>query len=245
MSTAIVAFNFESTPVRTKDINNDPWFCLSDVARVLKIRNQQEFLKSKRCDPDGVGISDLIDAKGRTQRARFIDEGNLYMLIARSNIPSAMAFQRWIAREVLPALRKTGAYAVGSPSNLPVPAEAELEIQNALCTVVLRMQGQMATIEKDNKNLREWVEYLNRKQQILMIDVNKRRCSKLASQISAKTGDHRIEIYSEAYKILEKQKGTTLTKVMKDLEVESKIDAIACEGWLSDLEAILKGMMDA
>lgn len=52
----------------------------------------------------------LIDSMGREQQAKFINEGNVYRLIAHSKLPAAEQFERWVFDEVLPTIRRNGAY---------------------------------------------------------------------------------------------------------------------------------------
>ena len=109
-NTLLQAFTYGEKPVRTIILDDKPFFALVDVASVLEIRHPQNFLRSKRCDPDGVCQKHLIDSMGREQQATFIDEPNLYAIVLRSDKEEAIAFQRWITHEVLPAIRKTGSY---------------------------------------------------------------------------------------------------------------------------------------
>ena len=53
---------------------------------------------------------DVIDSMGRTQRAKFITEGNLYRLITHSKLTAAERFEKWVFDEVLPSIRQTGGY---------------------------------------------------------------------------------------------------------------------------------------
>lgn len=84
-------------------------FCGVDVAACLGYKNQKDALL-RHCKEDGVVFHDLIDSIGRTQKTKFISEGNVYRLIAHSKLPSAERFESWVFDEVLPAIRKHGAY---------------------------------------------------------------------------------------------------------------------------------------
>lgn len=55
-------------------------------------------------------VNHLVLTNGGKQRKRFIDEGNLYRLITNSKLPQAEQFESWIFDEVLPSIRKHGAY---------------------------------------------------------------------------------------------------------------------------------------
>ena len=96
--------------VRIIEENGKYLFCGVDVAACLGYKNQKDALL-RHCKEDGVAFHDLIDSIGRTQKTKFISEGNLYRLIVHSKLPSAERFEKWVFDEVLPAIRKHGAYA--------------------------------------------------------------------------------------------------------------------------------------
>lgn len=96
--------------IRTvEDENGKVWFCSKDVATVLGYADTKKAV-IQHCKEDGVAIYPLIDSMGREQQAKFINEGNVYRLIAHSKLPAAEQFERWIFDEVLPTIRKTGGY---------------------------------------------------------------------------------------------------------------------------------------
>ncbi len=64
--------------VRTSIINNEPYFMLADVCRVLEIKNSWD--AKNRLNKHGVDTTEVIDNLGRTQQATFINESNLYKL---------------------------------------------------------------------------------------------------------------------------------------------------------------------
>lgn len=100
--------NNEFGEVRTKMISNEPYFMLSDVCRVLEIKNSRD--AKSRLNEYGVGTTDIIDSLGRIQKADFINESNLYKLVFQSRKPQAEKFSDWVTSEVLPTIRKHGAY---------------------------------------------------------------------------------------------------------------------------------------
>lgn len=108
----ILPFTYEDHPVRVLQIDGEPWFVLGDLCMVLGIRNSR--MVADRLDSDGVSTTDVIDSMGRTQHATVVDEGGMYEVILLSRKPEAKAFKRWITSEVLPQIRKTGAY--GTPA---------------------------------------------------------------------------------------------------------------------------------
>lgn len=100
--------NNEFGEIRTKMISNEPYFMLSDVCRVLEIKNSRD--AKSRLNEYGVGTTDIIDSLGRIQKADFINESNLYKLVFQSRKPQAEKFSDWVTSEVLPTIRKHGAY---------------------------------------------------------------------------------------------------------------------------------------
>lgn len=100
--------NSEFGEIRTKMISNEPYFMLSDVCRVLEIKNSRD--AKSRLNEYGVGTTDIIDSLGRIQKADFINESNLYKLVFQSRKPQAEKFSDWVTSEVLPTIRKHGAY---------------------------------------------------------------------------------------------------------------------------------------
>lgn len=105
--------------IRTAGTSEEPLFCLADICRILGINNATD--AKKRLKEDGVDSIEVIDSMGRTQRAHFINEQNLYRLIMRSDKPIAEPFQDWVCGDVLPSIRKTGSYNMPNFKN---PAEA-------------------------------------------------------------------------------------------------------------------------
>ena len=89
--------------------NGTVLFCGSDVARALGYKNAKDALL-RHCREDGVAFHDLIDSIGRTQNAKFITEGNVYRLVIHSKLPEAERFERLVMEEILPSVRKHGAY---------------------------------------------------------------------------------------------------------------------------------------
>ena len=101
--------NPEFGSIRVIEENGKYLFCGVDVANALGYKDSAKALKT-HCTADGWAFYPLIDTMGRTQNTRFISEGNLYRLIVHSKLPSAERFERWVFDEVLPTIRKHGAY---------------------------------------------------------------------------------------------------------------------------------------
>lgn len=98
--------NLEFGEIRTIQKNGDVLFCGSDIARALGYARPADAI-SAHCK--GVCVLPTPSAGG-VQNTKFITEGDVYRLIAHSKLPGAERFERWVFDEVLPSIRKHGAY---------------------------------------------------------------------------------------------------------------------------------------
>lgn len=94
--------------IRTTTINGEPWFVAVDVCKALEIQNHKDAIG--RLDEDEKTGVDLTDPHGRVQNTNCVSEPGLYALVLGSRKPDAKAFKRWITHEVIPTIRKHGAY---------------------------------------------------------------------------------------------------------------------------------------
>ena len=95
--------------VRTAGTADAPLFCLADVCRALDLGNPSQ-VKARLSD-GVISNEGILDNLGRTQYVNFVNEDGLYDVILDSRKPEARAFRKWITSEVLPSIRKHGAYA--------------------------------------------------------------------------------------------------------------------------------------
>lgn len=100
--------NPEFGQVRTVEIDGTPWLVGKDVAVALGYKEPTKAVRDK-VDPEDRGMSKMDTPSGE-QEMLIINESGLYSLILSSKMPKAKAFKRWVTSEVLPAIRKTGAY---------------------------------------------------------------------------------------------------------------------------------------
>lgn len=98
-------FKYQERQVRTVVIDDEPWFVATDVCQVLDITNPT--VAVERLDPDEVTKFNLGGLSGESN---IINEAGLYSLILGSRKPEAKSFKRWITHDVLPCIRKHGAY---------------------------------------------------------------------------------------------------------------------------------------
>ncbi|GAA3626576.1 phage antirepressor Ant [Lactobacillus hamsteri] len=114
MENQIQLFNFEDQKVRTLRINGEPYFIGKDVAQILGYSNTRDALRKHVDEEDKK--SEIVNASQLSQNATgyksvdLIAESGVYSLVFSSKMPNAKKFKRWVTSEVLPSIRKNGAY---------------------------------------------------------------------------------------------------------------------------------------
>lgn len=99
--------NFDNLTI--VEIDGEAWFIALEVCRVLDIKNVSDAV-SKLDDDERK--TDTILISGARRQVNLISESGLYDLIFRSVKPSAKRFRKWVTKEVIPAIRKTGSYGI-------------------------------------------------------------------------------------------------------------------------------------
>ncbi len=94
--------------IRTIEKDGEPWFVGKDVAIALGYNNPRDAFK-KHIDEEDKGVA-KCDTLGGTQETTIINESGLYSLVLSSKLPTAKKFKRWVTNEVIPSIRKHGAY---------------------------------------------------------------------------------------------------------------------------------------
>ncbi len=122
MMSAIIPFDFETNAVRVVMVGSEPVFVAADVCRVVEISKYRDAVA--QLDEDE-RVSVLVDTLGGHQTMTGVTESGLYALIMMSRKPSAKRFRKWVTAEVLPAIRRDGAYFQ------PTGDRAELDAKRA------------------------------------------------------------------------------------------------------------------
>lgn len=105
MNTNLQTWSYENSEIRTVEKDGEPWWVLADVCKVLELSNPSKV--ADRLEPDEKANFELGLRGGATN---CINESGLYDVILRSDKPQAKPFRRWVTSEVLPSIRKHGAY---------------------------------------------------------------------------------------------------------------------------------------
>lgn len=127
--TSLIPFSFEQHAVRTVERDGQVWFIAADVCAVLSIKNPRDSVRHLDDDEKGVVSTDTL---GGQQQMTIVNESGLYALVLRSRKPEARRFAKWVTAEVLPAIRKTGSYAVPSHRQPKALPNLSLDQQDAI-----------------------------------------------------------------------------------------------------------------
>lgn len=107
-STQVTPFDFRGNEVRViTDQDGAPWWVASDVAKVLGYRSAPEVSRFVRDRHKGI---EILDTPGGPQRMTVLNESGIYAAIMKSRAELAADFQDWVTDEVLPSIRRNGAY---------------------------------------------------------------------------------------------------------------------------------------
>lgn len=99
--------------VRTVEVNGAPYFVGKDVAEILGYSNPRKAI-ADHVDSEDRGCVTIRDAMGRDRDTTVINESGVYALVFGSKLPTAKEFKHWVTSEILPTIRKHGAYMTDS-----------------------------------------------------------------------------------------------------------------------------------
>ena len=111
-------FNYNDNEIRTIEKEDGIWWVLTDVCKVLDVKNATDV--AKRLDGDEVARFNLGGLSGESW---IINESGLYNVILRSDKPEAVPFRRWVTHDVLPSIRKHGAYISDKAKQMAIEAK--------------------------------------------------------------------------------------------------------------------------
>ena len=179
-------FDFKNNEVRTLNNNNEVWFNLSDVCKILDIKNPSD--AKSRLKKDGVATTEVIDRLGRTQNATFINEPNLYKVIFQSRKEEAEKFQDWVYEDVLPQIRKTGKYE---------EPKSPMEMLELQFKALKETSERVETVEKDVTYLKEEVKLEAGEYSYISRQVNRTVANTINAFALANTKEIRSALYKD------------------------------------------------
>lgn len=168
--------NSEFGEIRTAGTAENPLFCLADVCNALGLKQGHV---RERLDDGVVSTEPIYDSLGRQQVANFVNEDGLYDVILDSRKAEARRFRKWVTSEVLPSIRRHGAYmtenaierAVTEPDfliRLATEIKKERELRSRAehtCRVqqetIILLDTKVSGLEREVDSMKEKVSYLD------------------------------------------------------------------------------------
>lgn len=172
-------FNFHGQKVRTVTIDNEPYFVGKDVAEILGYQNGSRDVNRHVDDEDKLKYR--FGTSGQNRNMTIINESGLYSLILSSKLPQAKEFKRWVTSEVLPTIRKRGAYVTNAKA---------VEITQSPAALAEFLQGitdQVKVLEQQNEQLRLELEEAQKQARYLDLIIES-KASLRVTQIAADYG---------------------------------------------------------
>lgn len=140
-------FTYNGNEVRTIQKDGEPWWVLKDVCEVLGLSDTAK--TAERLDVDELSRVKLVSG-GQAREMLCVNESGLYNVILRSDKPEAKPFRKWVTSEVLPAIRKHGAYM--TPETLEA-AILNPDMMIRLCTALKDEQDRNKALQAANSSL--------------------------------------------------------------------------------------------
>ncbi len=140
-------FTYNGNEVRTVQKDGEPWWVLKDICEVLgisKYRDTAARLEDDEREPI------RVDTLGGAQEMLCVNESGLYNVILRSDKPEAKPFRKWVTSEVLPSIRRHGAYM--TPETLEA-AILNPDLLIRLCTALKDEQDKNKALQAANSTL--------------------------------------------------------------------------------------------
>ncbi|MBU5469162.1 phage antirepressor KilAC domain-containing protein [Falcatimonas sp. MSJ-15] len=246
MNNNLQIFNSEEFgTIRTVMANNEPWFVGKDVATVLGYSNPRDAI-NKHVDDEDKGVA-KCDTLGGIQDLTIINESGLYSLILSSKMPNAKKFKHWVTSEVLPSIRKNGAYMT------------EQTIEKALTSPDFLIQ--LATQLKEEQEARKQAEQIieQQKSKVVFADAVSASSSsiligdlaKLICQNGVDIGQKRLFQWLRENGYLIKRKGSdwnmptqrAVKMGLFEIKESSRLDANGCNVTTKTTKATGKGQV--
>ena len=203
----IRVWNYESSEVRTVQVNGEPWFVLSDVCKVLELSTPARV--AERLEKDEVSQTHTIDRMGREQKTTIINESGLYTVILRSDKPQAKPFRKWVTSEVLPSIRKHGSYSVQSQfADLSPQLQVLIQMETRQKQIEARQAEQATALAGLEQKLQNTCEVIALDKTAWRKD-SEHLINKIARATGEGYGGIRL-VYEEIYRSIESRAGVSL-----------------------------------
>ena len=202
----IQVWNYESSEIRTVQINGEPWFVLSDVCKVLELSSPHKV--AERLDGDEKGRNQ-IPTLGGVQEMTVVNESGLYAVILRSDKPQAKPFRKWVTSEVLPSIRKHGSYSVQSQfADLSPQLQVLIQMETRQKQIEARQAEQATALAGLEQKIQNTCEVIALDKTAWRKD-SEHLINKIARATGEGYGGIRL-VYEEIYRSIESRAGVSL-----------------------------------
>ncbi len=202
----IQVWNYESSEIRTVQINGEPWFVLSDVCKVLELSSPHKV--AERLDGDEKGRNQ-IPTLGGVQEMAVVNESGLYAVILRSDKPQAKPFRKWVTSEVLPSIRKHGSYSVQSQfADLSPQLQVLIQMETRQKQIEARQAEQATALAGLEQKIQNTCEVIALDKTAWRKD-SEHLINKIARATGEGYGGIRL-VYEEIYRSIESRAGVSL-----------------------------------
>lgn len=191
--------NSDFGKIRVIEVDNEPWFVVNDVCAILEISNARDSISN--FDHEDRGVSVIATPFGN-QKMNVINESGLYTLIFRSRKEMALNFQKWVTKEVLPELRKSGSYSMKNKDQIES---------------VVSLKQTMEEMKNEIANLQE----LFCVEDNLCLENDRQRFVALINRYSCKSGVNYGQGWKEFTKFYNNAFHTNLTRLIRTHEKKS------------------------
>lgn len=208
--------NEEFGEIRTVIIENEPWFCLSDVCKALGLTQPSKV--KDRLNEKGVNTIPTLTSGGE-QKLLYINESNLYKTIFQSRKESAERFTEWVTSEVLPSIRKTGGY------NRPLTLEEQLQI---VARGTLEVKEEIKRLGSEFQDFKNDMPLLALEIDKITEAVKKKGVAVLGGKNSNayKNSSLRTKLYQDLHRDVRRQFGVSTYKAIKRNQCEQVLDMV-------------------
>lgn len=228
--------NPEFGELRTVEIGGEPWFVGKDVACALGYGEGKSLANAvaSHVDDEDKGVTELMTPGGR-QKFVIINESGLYSLVLSSKLPTAKKFKRWVTSEVLPSIRKNGAYSL----NMSRELRAVIVVDQR----VTKVQEETNALRQDFETFKFDMPILGVEETRITEAVKRKGVECLGGKESPayRNKGLRSRVYQDIYKELKRQFGVTTYKAIKRNQTNEAVKVIDSY----HLPLVLKNQVDA
>ena len=194
-------FKYEENEIRIVQRDGQPWWVLKDVCAVLELSDTNKV--AERLDLDELTRIKFVSG-GQNREMYAVTEPGLYSVILRSDKPEAVKFKRWITHEVLPSIRKHGAYMT--------PAKIE-EVLRDPDTII-----RLATVLKEEQAKNNALATENAQQKLIIGELG--RVKDYVDQILSSPGTMAITQIAADYGM----SANRLNRILRDEGIQRKVN---------------------